>query len=390
MKTFPRSLPAWAAILLLAGSLQARAATDADRCTDPPPGTSPDLIIGYCTQAMQSGGLSNPERIAVFGSRAIAYAQEGKYDQAIADFSEVILLNPDFAKAYYDRGLIYMRKGDDDSAIADYTRAIRLDPSIEQFFNNRGNAYNDKGEYDLAIKDYNQAIRLNSKDPKFFLNRGNAYDNRGDYDRAIADLDQAIRLKPDFFNAFLDLGNTYRDKGDYDFAIADYSRALELDPNDVPSLENRGRIRFEQEQYDLAATDLAKVVRLAPTNFYDVLWLYLAQTRAKQAGAAAALTQNAQHLDLGKWPGPVVSLYLGKTTAAAVLAAADNVEADKRKGEQCEAAFYVGERLLGQGQKKEAAEKFHAALAVCPPNYIEVSGAKAELKNLGIDDSSKQ
>ncbi len=84
-----------------------------------------------------------------------------------------------------------------------------------------------------------------------------------------------------------------------------------------------------------------------------------------------------------KWPAPVIRLYLGQMTPEALLAAADDPVANKQKGQICEANFYTGEVALQRGDKDEATRLFKLAADGCPKNFVEWSGANAELKALG-------
>ena len=89
-----------------------------------------------------------------------AALQSNDYDKAIADFTQVILLDPKADAAYFLRALAYDEKGDYDNSIVDYIRNIQLDPNNEFAYIRRGNIYFIKQDYDKAIADYNQAIRL--------------------------------------------------------------------------------------------------------------------------------------------------------------------------------------------------------------------------------------
>ena len=52
------------------------------------------------------------------------------------------------------------------------------------------------------------------------------------------------------------------------------------------------------------------------------------------------LEQRAAALDLTKWPGQVVNLYLGRAAAASVLAAASNADQKNVQEQLCEAYFF--------------------------------------------------
>ena len=70
-------------------------------------------------------------------------------------------------------------------------------------------------------------------------------------------------------------------------------------------------------------------------------------------------------------------------TPLAVLAAADDPDAETKKSQVCEANFYAGALALGQGWKNEAKHLFGLAAADCPKEFVEYAGAIAELKALG-------
>jgi lipoprotein NlpI len=181
-----------------------------------------------------------------------------------------------------------------------------------------------------------------------FFSRGNAYSNKEEYDRAIQDLDQAIRLNPNYASAFY----------------------------------TQGPARFNQGRFEAAVLDFARVVELTPRDQYRILWLYLAQTRAGQNGRDD-LARNAARLGLRQWPGPIASMYLGRITAQEVLNAATDTDPTKEREQQCESHFYIGQHLLTQGTKEEGVRMLQAAMATCPENFVEYSGAKAELRRMG-------
>ena len=108
--------------------------------------------------------------------RALLHKHKGEYDQAIADYTEIIRLNPGDYDACYNRGLIYDLKGDDDKAIADFTGAVRLKPDYAYAYNDRGWAYAKKGDDDKAIADFTEVIRLKPGYADAYNSRGAAYE----------------------------------------------------------------------------------------------------------------------------------------------------------------------------------------------------------------------
>ena len=351
-----------------------------------------DLAIDHFSRCINQGDLTVGQFASAHYNRGNSYYQKGNYNQAISDYTDAIRHNPSFAKAYDNRGVAYLLMGDYDQAIQNYDEAIRLDPGNALTYNNRGSAYDDRGDrdgaiadYDRAIADFTQAIELDTlKGPRKawpFNNRGNTYRAKGQYDRAIADFDQAIRLNPDYAIAFNNRGLAYDDKGQHDRAIADYDEAIRLESEYADAMANRGYAKFYLGRFAAAVPDLAKAVESSPKDHYAVLDLYLSQARAGENGLGD-LKANAGHLDLNEWPGPVISMYLGRTDAEAVAAMGTASATRDEREKRCEAMFYVGQYHLLHGDRQKAAGFFRTAVATDITYFMEYKSAKAELARL--------
>ena len=86
---------------------------------------------------------------------------QGKLDEAIAEYRQAIRLIPDFAEAHNDLGIALKEQGKPDESIAEYRQAIRLKPDLAWAHNNLGNALKEQGKLNEAIAEYREAIRLN-------------------------------------------------------------------------------------------------------------------------------------------------------------------------------------------------------------------------------------
>src|SRR6266571_4734787 len=60
--------------------------------------------------------------------KAGKYLQNGKYDEAITEYNNVLVINPNCKNAYYGRGISYGKKNNLDQAISNFNKAIELDP----------------------------------------------------------------------------------------------------------------------------------------------------------------------------------------------------------------------------------------------------------------------
>jgi tetratricopeptide (TPR) repeat protein len=68
-------------------------------------------------------------------------AGDGRYNDAIIEYTQAIQLKPDDAVVYNDRGIAYLALRQYSQAIEDFTEAIRLKPDLAGAYNDRGNAY---------------------------------------------------------------------------------------------------------------------------------------------------------------------------------------------------------------------------------------------------------
>jgi lipoprotein NlpI len=315
----------------------------ADKCDDL---REPEPRIVACTQSIKSGKWKGDNQAINYGNRGKAYEDKGDFDRAIVEYNQAISINPRNPTFYNNRGIAYRGKGDLDRAIADYSQAISLNPKDHDAYYNRGIAYRNKGDLDHAIADYSQAISLNAKDPDFFNNRAFAYREKGDFDRSIADYSEAIRLAPKNDVFYARRGRAYLYNGNLAKALADMSQATELDPTDAD----------------------------------EALWLDIVSQRN---GVPSRLSQATSKINMSEWPAPVIRLYLGQLTPAALLAAADDPDAAKKKKQFCKANFYSAELSLSKGSKDEAIRLFRLAASDCRHDVVEWSSANSELKALG-------
>ncbi|MFC1962846.1 tetratricopeptide repeat protein [Chloroflexota bacterium] len=103
------------------------------------------------------------------------------------------------AEEYYQRGESLANEGKYEDAIKDYTRAIQLDANDPRFYVNRGTAYLNMNKLDLAIDDLRKAIELNPDLAIAYANLGTAYAKKGGMhiNRAIMAFNKVIMISKD-------------------------------------------------------------------------------------------------------------------------------------------------------------------------------------------------
>jgi tetratricopeptide (TPR) repeat protein len=158
-----------------------------------------------------------------------------EWDQTIGEANELFR---DWAAINVGKGRLRrqmyeacLAQGKYEQAVCDFTASIRLDPGNAACFADRGLAYEQEGKYELAIWDFAEALRLDPHQPLAYLQPGNAFFALDDFDEAINDFSQALRLAPDLASACYYRGLAYAQKGDALRAIADQRWAVRLNPH---------------------------------------------------------------------------------------------------------------------------------------------------------------
>lgn len=124
----------------------------------------------------------------------------------VGHFSEQLRVNAKDVDAIHGRANCNRALGEFDQAIADYRQVLKLDPEHFAAAGNRGLAWAGKGDFDKAIADQNEAIKLVGNKTGFadeqaiiYANRGQVWEARRDFDKALADYNEAIRVEPRYY-----------------------------------------------------------------------------------------------------------------------------------------------------------------------------------------------
>ena len=122
------------------------------------------------------------------------YQVEGKYPEALAEYSRAIQILPHLGEAYCARGRVYATIGEHENAIADFDRAIDHDPRHSRSRVERARLRIEKGDIDGALEDLAIAFTMRANDPECHLLRGICLSGKGEEDEALADFHRVLKL----------------------------------------------------------------------------------------------------------------------------------------------------------------------------------------------------
>ena len=240
----------------------------------------------------------DPAEIEALLHKGIAQYESQDYQEAIATFNEVLVLDPANFLAYNSRGSVYTDLKDYERAIADYTKVTELEPLFPHAYYNRGRVYSFLKKYDEALTDLQKSIEL-SPDEFGYRANGNIgliYHQLGEYDKALAAFESAITYDDTKADTFYLRGETYTALENYEAAIADYQAAIARFSRYDLAYQSLGYAYYKTGQFDQALEALNQAFEISPNSpavhFYLAL-VYVARNDFEEAKAETSQAMNS-------------------------------------------------------------------------------------------------
>jgi Flp pilus assembly protein TadD len=122
---------------------------------------------------------------------------QGRYEDAVRVYSEVVRLKPDNEAAQSNLGSSYFRLQQIDNALAAFREAVRLNPNDAEALQNLGAGLAALGNYDDAIQQYLKAVAINPDLAPAHYSLGVLYQEQNNKDKAISELQRYLEIGTD-------------------------------------------------------------------------------------------------------------------------------------------------------------------------------------------------
>jgi len=157
--------------------------------------------------------------------------EQGRYDEAIEKFQQVVDSAPEYYRYYVNLGNCYKEKGDYQKAIENYMKVLEQEPDQTAALMNIGESYVLMDKTGEAIIYFEKVIAQNPTDPVIFYNLGETYAIAGNHEKALESYQKAAELKPEWEVPYLKMGYSFVALEKKDEAIKAFEKFLELAPN---------------------------------------------------------------------------------------------------------------------------------------------------------------
>jgi tetratricopeptide (TPR) repeat protein len=244
--------------------------------------TDPEAARAHYRQARHL----NPNYADPCYNLAVLATKEGKTDEALNLYTELVRLKPRDPDAYTNLGVLLEGRGNLRAAIAQFLKALEIDPDCGFAHVSLGSAREKQGNVMEAAKHYRQALSLNSANAEARAGLGSVLMKQGDSAAARAQFAEALRLEPNA-QAENKIGVALERAGHTNEAVSHYREALQLQPDFEVALYNLGTILGKAGKLDEAAGHLTRALQINPD--YAQAHYSLGIVREEQGDIAGAV-----------------------------------------------------------------------------------------------------
>lgn len=160
----------------------------------------------------------------------IAIDRNRDWKNEISFFSQTLEYFPDNARMHADLAIAYAEGGNNEKALAEFRRSIELNPDEPNIHFNFGVFFQNNGNLEAAAEEYELAIKTKGAPPKAYDNLASVYVKLKRYDDAIAVLEKLSVLLPSSWKPLSLIAQVYLIKNNREKSVEYYTKALNLDP----------------------------------------------------------------------------------------------------------------------------------------------------------------
>ena len=176
--------------------------------------------------------------VVIFVLAGTTYARNSVWRNNIVLWEDVVHKSPQKARPHHNLGVAYAKQGRMEEAIKEYIISIKMDPENAIAHNDLALAYGALGRMEEAQREHAIARKLKPGFVKAHNNLGFMYMSQGRTEEAINEYLLAIKINPDNFDAHNNLGILFAQKGLLDEALREFQRASTIAPNNVSVRKN--------------------------------------------------------------------------------------------------------------------------------------------------------
>jgi tetratricopeptide (TPR) repeat protein len=141
--------------------------------------------------------LSTIEKQAMSFEKALTHFKEGKFEESLVIFNNLIAETPNQPEFHLNRGRVLSRLGRTSEALEDFNLIVQLEPYNTNYISDRAVVLHLLKKNEEALAEFDRAVNLDPGNPYRYSSRAYFKDRIGDLTGAIEDYEKTIELDPE-------------------------------------------------------------------------------------------------------------------------------------------------------------------------------------------------
>ncbi len=217
------------------------------------------------------------------------YLAEGKQNEAIIEFQNLLKVNPNSAQGHFELGNAYHRKGWLIESVIQFRQAVKLSPLMLDAHLALARYAVNSGQWNPAKAEIATILKIDPASVQGWTFAGQRHSALGKNEEAQKDLEHALSLKPGYPRALVAMGDMKRKQNHLNQAKDYYNKALSSTPSSSRAWAGLGLILQAKGKNDEALTDFKKALVVDPDNLRS--HIILANFMARQGHLHKAISE---------------------------------------------------------------------------------------------------
>lgn len=212
----------------------------------------------------EDAAAKSPAKARPHNNLATAYLEDGRFEEALAEFRAALAIEPGHLEAHLGMGKTLAALGRFEEAEGHFETVRQLGPQGPDVYIEQGNAYIRAGRSAEAMQQYRTAVRVSPNHAGARFNLGLALFRAGALGEAVEHLRAALSIDPGVGPIHVLLGQVYEASGSTEEAIGQYRAALDREASDAEAHYRLGSLLGRTGDLAQGIAHLESAVRLAP------------------------------------------------------------------------------------------------------------------------------
>ena len=317
------------------------------------------------------------------------YLAEGKLNEAVIEFQNLLKINPKSAIGHYDLGQAYHKKGWIIESVIQDREATKLDPLMLPAHIALAEYAINSGQWNPAKEEIAAILKIDPNNAEGFALAGQRMLGLGREKDADRDLKRSLSIKSGYPRALVALGDLKRKQNQAKEARSYYEQALQTNPSLGRALTGLGMLAQSENNPVLAREEFRKALKADPYNLRSrvVYANFLASGRHLHKAITTLESVTAKKSDL-RIPVKIAEYetLLGENQKAIALL----LPLAQQKLQIPDIDFVLAKAYEQSGKKEDALQMVNALLSMggVPP-VLKIGAARIELFEGKAREASK-